>query len=407
MTYKQKLKRNVKLAYISVFFIALIFVIPIWVAFETRILNFTQIALISAICYGITTLLELPSGALADLIGRRKTIILGWLISGLGNVYIAFASSFAMFFTGYAIVAIGTALISGADTALIFDTLKELGRENYYSKYAARAGMIYRSALILATFLGGYLYQIWIGLPYALMGLTQWIAILFILLMVEPRIDTEKFTLKSYLKQTRDGFKELLKSSYMKKLTVYYTLVGGITWSCLYYFNQPFAKDLGFSEIGQSWLFGTLYLLSSLLILILTENDKLLTRNRIYLGFPLIMSFSLLPGYFATKILAPLLLFGNMFSGSARFAILDRYTNKEFLSKYRATAISALNMLVSLFYMIVVGISGKIQDIYSTKLIFTILGGLTLIFVLPTGLSLVKEYKYYLKRKNKGVVKIL
>jgi hypothetical protein len=232
------------------------------------------------------------------------------------------------------------------------------------------------------------------------MGFTQWLAIFFVFLMIEPKIDTEKFTLKSYIKQTKDGFNELFKSSYMKKLTIYYTLVGGITWSCLYYFNQPFAKDFGFSEIGQSWLFGILYLLSSLLILFLVEKKGLLTRNRVYLGFPIIMTLSLLPGYFATRMIAPFLLLGILVAGSARFAILDRYTNQEFLSKYRATAISSLNMLVSFFYIVVVGLSGRVQDLYSTKLIFTLLGILTLLLVFPSGLSLVREYKAYTLRKR-------
>jgi len=233
------------------------------------------------------------------------------------------------------------------------------------------------------------------------MGLTELIAIIFIFLMMEPRIDTEKFTLKSYIRQTKVGFRELFKNSYMKKLTVYYTLVGGITWSCLYYFNQPFAKDLGFSEVGQSWLFGTVYLISSLLIFALVEKEDLLTKNRVYLGFPIIMSLALLPGVFATRLLAPLLLLGVNLAGISRFAILDKYANIEFLSKYRATAVSSLNMLVSIFYIVVVGLSGKIQDLYSTKLIFTILGVLTLFLVFPSGLSLVWEYKEYKLRKSR------
>lgn len=400
MSYKKRLKRNISFAYISAFISALVFVIPIWVAYQRRVLTFTQMAFFSSIAYGITTFLELPTGALADLIGRRKTIMLGWLIAALSNIYLAFASSVFMFLIGFGVRAAGEALISGADTALIFDTLKELKRENYFSKYRARAGFIYRVGLILATFMGGYLYQIWIGLPYALMGATGLLVIIFIFLMIEPRIDTEKFTLKSYVRQTKDGFKELFKTNYMRKLTVYYTFVGGITWTCLYYFNQPFAKDLGFTEIGLSWLFGTLYLISSLLILVLTEKEELLTRNRVYLGFPIIMSLALLPGIFATKIIGPLLLLGIMFAGSSRFAILDKYANKEFLSKYRATAISSLNMLVSLFYIVVVGISGKIQDLYNTKLIFTLLGVMTLFLVWPSSLSLVREYKAYLLRKN-------
>lgn len=89
---------------------------------------------------------------------------------------------------------------------------------------------------------------------------------------------------------------------YMKKLALYYTLVGEITWSCLHYFNQPFAEDLGFTEVDQSWLFGILYLASSIVVFVLVENEHLLTREKVYLGFPIVMSFSLLPEILASKL---------------------------------------------------------------------------------------------------------
>ncbi len=392
MSYKKRLKRNITLAYLTSFFTALIFIIPVWVAFERRFLTFTQMALLESFSLGITTFLELPTGALADLIGRRKTVLLGWLTSGIGYIYLAFASNVSMFFIGFGLFSVGAALISGADVALIYDSLKELDKEKYFSKYRSRAGMLYSAGMVVATFLGGYLYQFWVGLPYILMGASQLMATVFVSLMVEPRIDTERFTLKLYLEQTKSGFRELLKNRYMKKLTIYYMFVGGITWSCLYYFNQPFAKDLGFSEIGLSWLFGSVLLIGSLIIFGLAEKENLLTRNRVYLGFPIIISLSLLPGIFATKALAPLMLLGIDVAGGSRFVILDKYANLEFSSKFRATAVSALNMLVSLFYIIVVGLSGKVQDLYNTKLIFTILGILTLIFVFPSAISLVREH---------------
>ena len=67
MTYNQKLKKNIKLSYFVSFFTSLIFIIPIWVAFERRLLNFTQIALLHALAYAFTAGMELPTGALADL----------------------------------------------------------------------------------------------------------------------------------------------------------------------------------------------------------------------------------------------------------------------------------------------------------------------------------------------------
>lgn len=395
MTYKQKLNRNITLFYIESFFAALIFVVPVWVAFERRILTFTQMAILESILSSTTVFLELPTGAFADLIGRKKTIILGWLIKAISSFYIAFASSFSMFLVAMIAFGIAAALISGADTALVYDTFKELKKDKHFTAFKAKASLIFRSGLIIAIILGGYLYQTWIGLPYFSMGLASLVTILIIAFQTEPKIDSETFSLNSYVKQTKEGFKELFKSVYMKKLTTYYTFVGGITWSCLYYFNQPFATDVGFNEIDMSWLFGIIYFFSSIIILSIIKSKKILTRNRVYLGFPIIMSLALLPGIIATKFSAPLILLGVILAGTSRFTILDRFTNKEFQSKYRATAISALNMLVSFFFIIVVGVSGKLQDLYSTKLIFSLLGLLTIVLVFPSGWSLVKEYQRY------------
>lgn len=402
MEYTEKLQRNINISYIAYFLTGLIFTIPIWVAFNRRILSFTQIALLSSLSYGLTTFLELPTGALADLIGRRKTIILGYFLLGAAVMYISWADSFFDFFVGEFVIAIGAALISGADVALIFDSLKELGKPEFFSKFMAKTSLIHHIALAIGSFTGGYIYQIWIGLPYFLQGSLQIFSAGLFIFLTEPKIDTEKFSLKNYIKQTKDGFKQLFQSSYMIKLTVFYTLVGGITWSVIYYFNQPFASDFGFSSIEQSWIFGACYLITSAVVVFLTHKENILTRNRVYLGFPIIMLLSFLPGFWAPKFIAPLLLLGAQIVGSARFAVLDMYTNKEFLSKYRATAISALNMLVSFFYIIIVAISGRLQDAYNTKLIFTGLGVLTLIFVIPSGLSLVMEYKKYLRKKEQN-----
>ncbi|MEA3355207.1 MAG: MFS transporter [Patescibacteria group bacterium] len=406
MNYKQRLKTNIKLLYFSSFFKSLIFVVPIWVAFERRFLSFSQMAILQSILTAITIILELPTGALADLIGRKKTMIIGWLLRSISCFYMAFSSNFFMFLIADIGFGIADALVSGADIALIFDTFKELNREDDFIKFKARASLIFRMGLTIATFLGGYFYNSAKYLPYVLMGITGIISLIFDFFLIEPSIDSEKFSLTSYIQQTKDGFKELFKTSYMKKLTIFYTFVGGITWSCIYYFDQPFATDIGFNTIELSWLFGSIFLLSSLVVLFLTESKNILTRNRIYIGFPIIMSLSLLPAVFANKIMAPILLFGIRIAATSRFTILDKYTNQEFKSKYRATAVSSLNMLVSLFFIIVVGISGKIQDIYNTKIIYSFLGILTIFLVFPSGISLVKEYSKYKENSKNNLSKL-
>lgn len=392
MDYRQKLNRNLRLFNWLNFFTSFIFIIPIWVAFERRFLSFTQMALLEAISTLAIVILELPTGALADLIGRRKTIILGLIIRGLGTIYMAFGTNFDMFLISFLISAIGSVFVSGADVALAYDSLKQLNKENTYPKFAAKNSLFSRFAIIFATFLGAYLYQINIGLPFILQGLFLIFSSIMVYLMVEPVIDSQKFTLKSYLNQTKVGFGQLFQNKYVRKLTFYYTLVAGITWSCLFYFNQPFAYDLGFSEVGIGQLFALIYLLTTVLIYFLTtQNPRFLNRETIFIAFPLIMVISYLPSIFVGKALGSFILFSITLIGSARFSLLDRFTNAEFDSKYRATAISSLNMMVSIFYIVIVGLSGKIQDIYGTKPIFTVLG-LISIGIIPIAFSLIKHY---------------
>ncbi len=169
-------------------------------------------------------------------------------------------------------------------------------------------------------------------------------------------------------------------------------LVGGVTWSTQYFFNQPFALSVGFSEIEMGWLFGTIRLINSVIIFKLTSLNKVLTKKRAFIGFPLLMILCYLPGYWVTKTSAVLLLAGATFASSARFDILGQYTNDEFNSKNRATALSSLNMLVSFLYILFMIGFGPVMENYSTQMVYTILGVMSLVLVLPLGVNLARKH---------------
>ena len=83
-----------------------------------------------------------------------------------------------------------------------------------------------------------------------------------------------------------------------------------------------------------------------------------------------------------------------MISASARWVILGKYTNDEFDSKYRATAISALSMGVGLLYIIITVASGPIISSFGgVRTVYTILGILSILLVLPLSISIVKDIK--------------
>jgi len=388
MEYKDKLRRNIYLYYLSNFFSALIFVVPIWVSFERHFISFAQMALLDAFAVGVTLILELPTGALADLIGRKKTVIIGWGMRAFGNMYIAFSVNPLMLIAGFTITSVGNALISGADSALLYDFLKELGEEKKYAKISSTNALLFQVGLAIATLTGGYLYHIWTGLPYLLYGLAELITTLIFILAQEPKIGFQKFNIKYYISQTKNGFREIFKSNYVRSLSIFYILVGGITWSSQYFFIQTFATDLGFNEIEKSWLFGVVRIINGLVLFRLLRFEKLVTKNRAFYIFPMLMIIAFLPGMFAGKFTGIIMIFIASFLSTARFIVLGQYVNDEYCSKNRATAISTLNMFVNIIYVIIVMGSSLIIDRYTSKGVNTFLGILSLLIVLPWGIKL-------------------
>jgi MFS family permease len=291
------------------------------------------------------------------------------------------------------IAGIAGAMVSGADTAILYDTFKELKRENKFLSFSALVGLVIRLSLAVGTLIGGFLYLIDIRFPYLFMGLFYLVSGVIYFWVEEPAIDSQKFTLVNYVKQTKSGLMELVKRPFTKQLSIYYVMVGGITWACLDYFNQPFAKNSGFTEMGMTWLFTFTYTVSAIILYYLVRHAKFLTRQRIYLGLPIIMVLGLLPGIFVPQWLVPVSILLVQIAGSGRFTFLDKFTNMEFESRYRATAISSLNMLVSIFVIILYAISGFIQDLWGTRIIYTGLGILTLIIVLPRAFILIRHHR--------------
>ncbi len=89
---------------------------------------------LQAIYYVAVVALEVPSGVFADRFGRKWALIAGALASVAGCLAFALAWNFSMFVVGEILLAMGTALISGADSAMLFDSLATDGRENEYAR---------------------------------------------------------------------------------------------------------------------------------------------------------------------------------------------------------------------------------------------------------------------------------
>ncbi|NCN45632.1 MAG: hypothetical protein COU63_03795 [Candidatus Pacebacteria bacterium CG10_big_fil_rev_8_21_14_0_10_36_11] len=374
---------------------SLIFSIPIWIVFYRRVISIEQISFLVGFQYIVQIISELPTGAFADILGKKVSIIVGFLLFSASSLLFPLASNFWHYLYLAGLIGLADSFLSGSTDAMIYDSLKQDGRDSEYAHVQARQSFNYQIGLVISTALGGLLYKWNIYAPFIVEGSFFLLGGIIAFQLIEPDVDSEVFTLKNYIFQMKQGAKEAFKNSFLKKLSWFYIAVGSITWTCALYFNNSLMVDLGFSDDIRGFIIGALRLVNILLLTKLLKNKKVFSERNSILFFPIIMIISLLPGLFLQGWWATPFVAGSMVASTARWIILGRMTNEHFSSKYRATAISTLSMIIGVFFTILTFASGPIIAFGTTRLMYTFLGLLTILTVVPLARSLVKDKLSY------------
>src|SRR6056297_1759809 len=164
---KTLLKRNIILLYLIKIAKWFMLYMPIVVLFyEENGLSMKHVFLLQAIYSIAIVVLEIPSGYLADVLGRKKTLVIGTMLGFMGFVVYSFSFGFWGFLLAEMVLGMGQSLISGADSAMLYDTLEDMDRSEDYIKFEGRMVSIGNFAEAIAGILGGLLATISLRLPY-------------------------------------------------------------------------------------------------------------------------------------------------------------------------------------------------------------------------------------------------
>ena len=126
--------------------------------------------------YGLVqAVLQIPFGLAADRLGRKRVIVFGLLLLGLGSIIAAFATSVTGLAIGRAIQ--GGGAISAAVTALLADQTRDHVRTKGMALIGASIGLMFALSLIIGPFLAAK-----VGLT-GIFGLSAAMALLGILII--------------------------------------------------------------------------------------------------------------------------------------------------------------------------------------------------------------------------------
>ena len=172
----------------------------IWVVYltEEHGLTLGQILLFEAAYAGTVLLSEVPSGMLADRYGRRRVLLAAGVIFMFGLVTFGLAEGLLLLLMAYAAFGLSDAAISGADSALLYDSLQPLGRSN---EFEPKLGRLNASLMVgfAAMTIGGSLMVRWtpLSVPILLSAVLIMPSLFFMLKMREPPRSNERASLRS------------------------------------------------------------------------------------------------------------------------------------------------------------------------------------------------------------------
>jgi len=380
---------NVRVYLLSETFRSLYFLVPIYLIYLKQYLNISQISFLIGFQFFVQLLLELPTGAIADIFGKRITIVLSYVFDTFFFLGYLYAHSYISFLIIYALSGIGEALRSGASEAIVYDSLKQDRRENEFPLVGAKQGLYFQIGLVTATVLGGFLYQVNHIAPILLVTAAQSLAGISAFFYQEPHVDSVKFSLSSYIQQIKIGSREAFKTSAHKLISAYYIAVGSISWLVMTYYVDFILIDLGFTAPVRGLISGGARIVN---IFIINHFLVHLSRRNTIILFPLLLVVSLTPGIWLQSWWSIPFIAGAMMSSTARWILLGKYTNHVFDSRYRATALSTLSMAIGLIYVIFTTASGPLMINYGgSRTIFTLLGIISIFLIIPLAYKIVRS----------------
>jgi MFS family permease len=345
-----------------------LFHIAIMVLFyQERGLSFSQIMILQSFYYFAKVLSEVPTGALADRFGRKKSLVIGSFCHSFAYLLIFLSRSFLLFNLGEIIAGISMSFAYGADSALAYDSLKDLGREKEYQKVEGNGHSMRLLAFAIFAPMGGLLATVNLALPYLASSVVIFLSGLLALTFVEPGRERSMFqgsmpkVRKKYYHEIRRSLDLMLRERKILWLVLFFSLVFLAT-RLGFWTYQPYMKKVGVPLSVFGVVFACFHFFAALFSKYADKIEKTLKENLTLLIMPslVIVSFVLMSRFLFLWSIGFILL--QQISMATHEPILKNYLNRHTSSDIRATMLSVQHMAGNLAFAVTAPFLGSFVD---------------------------------------------
>lgn len=363
--------KNILRFYILTALTNLWFITGSWLYFFRLYMSDRQIGILDGLVFGVGLLAEIPSGALSDLLGRKRQLQAGLLMMSGGFLLQGFAQAYWYILVGMTMFVIGMALVSGSDDALVYDSLDSEGKSGDWTRVIARKFQIIHAVTISSILVGGLLYVLNFRLPFILAGVGVLFAFFVASTFKEVHIKSDDTSMAAYIKQNAEGMKYLFRR-HMWLYALMAIVIVGIGYAFDLGVVKPLILDLfGYQASAQAVINAAAGIIAIAALTQLDRLRELFGEKRGLVILAVFMGIGFLLSSFPIGKLGLIAFLIIFIVNSLVEPWLNDVVQHEVPSSHRATALSTLAMLQKLPYILLAPLAGT----FSTE------GNLSLYFV--------------------------
>ena len=303
---------------------------------------------------------DVPAGIYSDIIGRKRTVVLGALFAVLCTIFYAIGLSFWFLAIGAVFEGLSRAFYSGNNSALLHNILSEEGLVDEFHSYSGRLGSMFQLALGISALLGGFIANWSFPALMWLSVLPQIGCLLLATLIIDShQLEEQKENILTLLKNAIKGFKE---NNNLRLLTISGMLDYGLGETS-YQFQAAF-----YQTIVPIWFIGVAKTLSGILAAVsFYISGKVIDR----FGALKVVLFrdvftrivNLISLIIPTKI-SPVLISSTSLAFGVGTTAQGALLQKEFTERQRATIASLNSFGNSITFSIALYLTGLIANKY-------------------------------------------
>ncbi len=359
-----------------------------------RNLNFSffQISVITSAFAISMFLFEVPTGAFADGLSRKYSVVLGFLITALAATLIPLFTNFYFLIILWVLAGLGMTFVSGAEEAWVIDNLNKYKRKDLHHEFFVKSQIVASFGIIFAPLIGAVLVKVHsIKILWFVFGLGFLLNALILLFFGKELYKPKKIRFIESFKKTYENSKVGLKFSRTHK-TIFLLILGSIFASLMIVGDngwQPLMLDLSMP----TYTLGLMYSILAVVMIAFSLSSRLFVNMKvktvisitIFTQMLLLLSLLLInPPFYITAAVIFILIHS---SSGLNQPLLQTYFHKFVPQNIRATVVSVQSMTKQLVIALAALIAGGLLDIFGPKKVLAY-GGLFGIFAIISYLKI-------------------